>query len=340
MNRDELSQIEKAFATATNPDIQKRCEALLMRGEGWTLQETAEELGCSRSAICEWSKIFREDGVEKLCSPSKVGRPRALNENQEQLAKSVIAQSQSASRPARGFELQARFNKRGICMSISTLYATLKRLDFSYQTCRPVHPFNDKAVMEAWKAQLPEKIKSVQAVHPDKILKVFFMDEARFGQQGILSRQWSPIGVRPERTRQMEFQNAWIYGAACASTGQSRFFVSTSIGIEFMQIFLNDLAKSLGRGVHALLVMDNAIWHKSPKLKVPKNITIHFQPKYSPELNPMENLWGFMKNNFLCNKYYTSLKEIIRKGCEACNKVSAEIVKSVCFRNYVASCSP
>ena len=47
-------------------------------------------------------------------------------------------------------------------MSISTLYATLKRLDFSYQTCRPVHPFNDKAVMEAWKAQLPEKIKSVQ----------------------------------------------------------------------------------------------------------------------------------------------------------------------------------
>jgi transposase len=339
MIRREVSHLENALATVKSSGLKMRCEAVLLRLEGWEVHEVCEDLGCSPRAVSAWTATFRNGGVELLCSEKKLGRPPIVQSEKMLLAKSIVAQSQSNKRPARGFDLCRRFQDRGILMCLATVYNLLHRLNFSYQTCRPVNPNQDQTVVKTWKEALPGVINTVQEANPGKILKVFFMDEARFGQQGIQCKQWSQVGDRPTRVRQHDYKNAWIYGAACAETGQSRFLVTTSVGIEFMQIFLADFSKSLGSGVHAMMILDNAIWHSSAKIKVPSNVTIHFQPSYSPEVNPMETLWDFMKDNFLCNQFYRNTKEIIEKGCEACKRVTAEIVKSVCHRNYVPSCA-
>ena len=149
-----------------------------------------------------------------------------------------------------------------------------------------------------------------------------------------MAKQWSLVGMRPTRERQISYGNGWIFGAACPTTGQRHFLVSDDIGTGFMQYFLNTFSKTLGRGVHAILVCDNASWHTTSNLTVPKNVTLHFLPPYSPELNPIENLWAFMKSNYLCNKILRGGKEIIKAGVLACNKVTAEIVMSVCGGHY------
>jgi transposase len=278
MNRTEFSQIEEAMANLENDRLRIRCEAVYLRLDGWTIADTAEELGCSTSAVTTWFGIYSSAGVEGLCKSRKQGRPRILSPEKEQLAKSIIAQSQSALRPARGPDIQFRFATHHIFLSLSTLYETLHRLNFSYQTCRPVHPLNSASEIKAWQAALPGVVKEVQEQNPNRNVKRFFTDEARYGQQGLQCRQWPQVGERPVRERQMEFENAWIYGAACPLTGESRFLVATSIGLDFMELFLSDFSKSLSRGVQAILVMDNAIWLKSLNLKVPKTSRYIFNP--------------------------------------------------------------
>ena len=140
------------------------------------------------------------------------------------------------------------------------------------------------------------------------------------------------------RERQDGYLNAWIFGAACPSTGQTEFLVATETGLEFMQIFIDQLSKKLEKNAHAILVLDNASWHTSPKLSIPKNIYLHFLPPYSPELNPIENLWKYIKENFLCNKFFKGIDEILSAGANACKKITKEMIKSVCARNYEQSC--
>ena len=326
--------MEFASASSINSELAKRFEAVALRLEGWTLVDVADELGCSERSVSRWSSTFSCLGVKGLSAISRTGRPPIISNEKLQVAKSVISASQSHDRPARGEDLQKWFSSKGFIMGLSSVYNTLRRLDFSYKSCRPVHPERDDIAVQEWKVEFPKIIENVKNLNAEKIVKVFFQDETRFGQQGILSKQWSPVGERPTRERQISFGNAWIFGAACPQTGQKHFLVADDIGTVFMQYFINTFSKTLGRGVHAILVLDNASWHTTSYLTVPKNVTLHFLPPYSPELNPIENLWAFMKSNYLCNKILRGGKQIIKAGVLACKKVTSEIVMSVCGGHY------
>lgn len=105
-----------------------------------------------------------------------------------------------------------------------------------------------------------------------------------------------------------------------------------------MQEFIDSFARSLGKNGHALLVVDNASWHRSSYLSIPSNVTLHFLPPYSPELNPSERLWKYIKSKFLCNRLYRDVEEIIQTGADAWRRISTEIVKSVCACNFIPTC--
>ena len=167
-------------------------------------------------------------------------------------------------------------------MSLSTVYETLGRFDFTYQTTRPVNPKRDETAVAQWKADFPAHLKELLEQHPDKHIKVFFQDEARFGQKGIKSKQWADKGERPSRPCQDEHENGYIFGAVEPESGQHHFLVATDVCKEFMQHFVNSFSRTLGRGVHAMLVLDNAGWHTTPQLAVPSNMTLHFLPSYAP----------------------------------------------------------
>jgi DDE superfamily endonuclease len=72
---------------------------------------------------------------------------------------------------------------------------------------------------------------------------------------------------------------------------------------------------------HRLLVLDGAPWHTSPRLKRPDNIVLLPLPPYSPELNPMENVWEFMRGNFLSHRVWDSYDAIIAACCDGWNKL-------------------
>jgi transposase len=87
---------------------------------------------------------------------------------------------------------------------------------------------------------------------------------------------------------------------------------------------LAEVSQAVAPGAHAVLLVDQAGWHISPKLKVPDNITLVLLPPRSPELNPMENVWQFVRDNWLSNRVFGSYDNIVDHCCEAWNKLVAQ----------------
>ena len=90
---------------------------------------------------------------------------------------------------------------------------------------------------------------------------------------------------------------------------------------EAMNEHLREISREVDPGAHAVLILDQAGWHSTPKLAIPDNITLLFLPPKSPELNPVENIWQFMRDNWLSNRVFKSYDDIVALSCEAWNKL-------------------
>ena len=88
-----------------------------------------------------------------------------------------------------------------------------------------------------------------------------------------------------------------------------------------MELHLAEVSKAVDPGAHAVVIIDQAGWHMSPKLAIPDNITLMPLPPRAPELNPVENIWQFMRDNWLSNRIFKSYDDIVALCCEAWNKL-------------------
>jgi transposase len=88
-----------------------------------------------------------------------------------------------------------------------------------------------------------------------------------------------------------------------------------------MNLHLAEIARTVAPGAHAVLLMDQAGWHMTAALIIPENISIIPLPAKCPELNPVENIWQFMRDNWLSNRIFESYNEIVDHCCDAWNKL-------------------
>ena len=87
---------------------------------------------------------------------------------------------------------------------------------------------------------------------------------------------------------------------------------------------LEEISATVAPGAHAVLLLDQAGWHTTRKLPVPSNITLLPLPARSPELNPVENLWQFLRDNWLGNRIFQSYDDILHHCCDAWKKLIAQ----------------
>ena len=91
-----------------------------------------------------------------------------------------------------------------------------------------------------------------------------------------------------------------------------------------MALHLEEISLAVTPGAHAVLLLDQAGWHLSAELTVPSNITLLPLPPKCPELNPVENVWQFMRENWLSNRIFKSYDEIVDHCCYAWNKLTEQ----------------
>ena len=104
-----------------------------------------------------------------------------------------------------------------------------------------------------------------------------------------------------------------------------------------MQAHLEEIARTVARRAHAVLLLDRAGWHITDKLVVPPNITLIFLPPRAPELNPVENVWQYLRANWLSNRVFDTYDTIVDAACEAWNKLIANpnAIISIGLREWV-----
>lgn len=137
--------------------------------------------------------------------------------------------------------------------------------------------------------------------------------------------------------KQQQFISTYIYAAACHTTGESCALILPYANTAAMNLFLKELSISIKPGRHVALIIDNAGWHKSAELILPHNITFIPLPAYSPELNAMEQVWQWIKDNFLSHLCYSGYTHILNTVSHAWNMFSSNIdlVKSIMFRKWI-----
>jgi transposase len=176
----------------------------------------------------------------------------------------------------------------------------------------------------------------VQSEHLGKKVEVWFQDEARFGQQGTITRVWALRGSRPRAVRQTKYEWLYVIGAVCPENGQSVGLLSPIINTDVVNVFSEQFAAEVSRDVHVIMVWDQAGFHTSRELKLLENVTIVPLPAYSPELNPLENLWHYLRSHYWANRAYRDYDDLRIAAVEAWQKAALDtgIIKSVCRARY------
>jgi len=161
------------------------------------------------------------------------------------------------------------------------------------------------------------------------------MDEARFGQQGTLTAVWADKGSRPTAVKQTKYEWVYLYAAVDPIRGDSSALLARHVNTGTMGAFLEILSREVGPDDHVVLVLDNAGWHTSPRLRVPDNITLLFLPPYSPELNPIERLWAYLKSHHLSNRAYEDYEALLQAGGDAYRALTPERLRSICTASWL-----
>ena len=173
-------------------------------------------------------------------------------------------------------------------------------------------------------------------VEPQLTAEPSCKDEARIGQKNGLVRQWARRGTRPRQPADQRYESAYLFGAICPARGVGAALALPFADTDMMQLHLDEISRHVAEGAHAVLLLDRAGWHTTAKLDVPGNITPIFLPSRAPELNPVENVWQFLRGNWLSNLVFETYDDIIDAACDAWRKLIAqpETITSIGMRHW------
>ncbi len=172
-----------------------------------------------------------------------------------------------------------------------------------------------------------------------KRLEIWFQDEARIGQKGTLTRVWARRGSRPTGVREQRYAWTYLFGAVCPQRRVGAALVLPNANAWAMDRHLEEISLTVAPGAHAVVTLDQAGWHGRACLAVPDNITLLPLPPYSPELNPVENVWQYLRQNHLSNRVFPEYNDIVDACCNAWNDLIAtpERIASISHRKWAVA---
>lgn len=333
----ELERLERAEKDAAQS---RRLRIIILAINGYTAPAVAMSVGLSRRICQRWLARYNAFGLAGLDDQRGAEPQSPLTPEQESLVRQRIetgALPEDQVCSLRGVDFQRILaSEFGVLRSLPAVYHLLHRLGYSYLRPRPRHRLADPRAQQDFKAALPARLQALRHVHPGKRLRVYFQDESRFGQQGTTTNVWARRGSRPTAVRQTEYQYLWVLGAVCAETGHAEGLLSPQLNTKIVNLFLEQFSRTLAADEHAVMIWDGAGFHRSRALQVPANVTLIRLPPYSPELNPIENLWHYLKSHFWSNRAYANYDELEQAAVDAWQKavLDADLMKTVCAAPY------
>ena len=336
---DDLQRLAKAITTKR---VWLRYQAVILAAQGRSAAEVASALGCSVRAVQAWVARYNRGGPEALRERAHPGRPPRLTG--PELAR-FRARVEAGPTPEDGTctfygpDLRRILEREfGVLLGLQAVYDLLHRHGFSSLMPRPQHKDADEELQAIFKEVIADQIQAITESHPEKEAQVWFEDEARFGQQGTLARVWARKGSRPRGVRQNQYTCLYVLTAVCVGTGAASGLISPTLNVGVVNLFLEQFARELPAGAHAVLVWDGAGYHTGDGLVVPGNVSLIQLVPYSPELNPVENLWHYLRSHYWSLRVYRDYEALEEAAMAAWRAVclGPELVRSICAAPYVS----
>jgi transposase len=290
-----------------------------------SLQELADHLGRSKSVIVKWLKTYRTQGLAALLEWNYHGGRRS------KLSDAILdTLQQRLSDPTAGFHSYKEIKhwlceEQGVEMPYSTVHRIVRyKLQAKLKVARPTSIHRDDIAVVEFKKKLPDRLEVIEVLQniegsPALPLRYWSQDESRLGLKTITRSVLTALGVKPIGPIQWNYQSFYVYGAVEPLTGDSFFLEFSHLDADCFQIFLDQFAQAYPHNLN-VIQLDNGRFHLAKKLQIPQNVVLLFQPPYSPDVNPIERVWQFMKDK---------LRWLNLKSLEELRRTVDEIIQSV-----------
>ena len=333
------SDLRELYQIENDGRMRTRLLSLYHLTQGKKLHEVIDITLASECSIRSWAKKYQKEGFVGLLELDGRGRYPKLPVEKEPEVKSRIIELQEERSGGRltGVELkQILKDEFEVSYCLRSVYVLLDRLGFRWISCRSKHPKSSEDAIEAFKNDFPDIVEEVRGDKKETKFEVWWQDEMRIGQQGSLSRVWAEKGTRPRAIQQKQFLSTYIFGACCPEKDKSCGLILPRVDTDMMQMHLQEISKKVDEGYHALILVDRASWHTTEQIQLPDNITLVPLPPYSPELNPMEQLWQQLRKIKLSNSCYDGYEEIVSAAVEAWTTFTDQTgaVQRLCSRDW------
>jgi putative transposase len=163
-----------------------------------------------------------------------------------------------------------------------------------------------------------------------------FQDEAGFGRINKPKYCWCKKGVRPSVPCHHIREYRYAYGAVEPKSGDSFFLVLPYCNTDCMNIFLRELSEAFP-DEFILLGADGAAWHRSKGLHIPENIEMFPLLPYTPEMNPIEQIWHELRQKGFKNEVFATLEKVVERLCETICKLKKTTIQSITMRDWILS---
>ena len=171
-------------------------------------------------------------------------------------------------------------------------------------------------------------------IHSGKTVRLMFQDEAGFGRINKPKYCWCEKGIRPSVPCHHIREYRYAYGAVEPLTVEGCFLILPYCNTACMNLFLTQLSEQYPDDV-ILLCCDSAAWHTSGGLNLPDNIVLFYIPPYTPEMNPIEQIWKEIRKRGFRNGVFASLEKVVERLCDTICSLSNQVISSISGRDWI-----
>ena len=317
--------------------------ALALVLDGRPRTEAAQMCGMDRQTLRDWVHRYNNEGLAGLSDRKAPGpAPRLSTQQQAEVAALVRAgpdlEDHGIVRWRRSDLSQVIKARYGVHLSERSVGALLARLGFAHISVRPHNPAQDPVAIEAHKKRMARPVrKRLVVMQSDQSTPTYPVSGTSPWPRWRSARPGPHKLHGVERHFLCQVSRTPIDCQAISLPTTGAALVLPYADKHAMTLHLAEISRAVAPGAHAVVIVDGAEWHKpGGRLRQPDNISMLVLPPYSPELNPQENIWQFLRQDYLSNRVFATYSAIVDSCCAAWNALVGQsgTITSIASREW------
>jgi transposase len=305
----KATELAAAWKEHTEPWARQRLLVLrLVAQHELNAGQIAAAAGVGRATVFRYLDKFQREGIAGLLRREHKGgqEPTLAGADYEAFVEQLRAGKFRRAKEAQAW-IKARTQRT---LALSSVYTVLGKAGGVLKVPRKTHAKKDAAQAETFKTTLAEKLAALSAGTEGQPMRLWVLDEHRYGLLPVIRRCWALKGVRVHVPYATRYQWGYLH-EALEVDGEHRIelLFTPAIDQDIHAAFLKQIGESDPRARH-VIIQDQAGFHlRDGDARLPANVRVLSLPPYSPELNPVEKLGDLVKDA-ICNQLFTALRPL------------------------------